>query len=399
MINKLKLYLCLFFMVLFGLISVVLFICAILGLKDGFTVSIISLLIASPFLYMTIKCYSYCKNFGKKKTSITIEQNEKDSKRVEFIEPVVAKSENTDKKKNDGPDYEIKYVSSDGSETIRQIKVIDFKGRMLEAVCFLRHEKRTFAVSRIAECIDLSTGEVIQEELHFYFNRRYNKNYKISTMFSFEEWSTAEFVDVPEIPKEIDGFSLNEKFNMKILDIDSGVVEKEFVCEKVRSSLYNENQYYVSLHDSDGKIYNVDLGKILNVDGVENFGKYLIDKFYESDSGKASVILSKYFSELCIFAYLGRADSSITPKKRAVICDYLRAVGADCNDEVLSKALRKVKIEQQEFKKQVNSYSKVIAANNKNIFLQACDSVVGGRDKAKPFGLAGLQYIESKITL
>ena len=344
---------------------------------------------------MTVKLFLYCKNFGKEKPSSVVEQKTL----AEPVESVPSKKEKATKKNNDGPDFEIKYVSSDGEETVRQIKVIDFKGRMLEAVCFLRHEKRTFAVSRIVECVDLSTGEVIQEELHFYFNRRYNKNYKISTMFSFEEWTTAEFVSVPEMPKEIDGFSLDEKLSMRILDLDSGVVEKEFVCDKVRSSLYNENQFYVSLHDADGKVYSVDLGKILKVEGVENFCEYLISKFYESDSGKASVLLSKYFQELFILAYLGRADSSITPKKRAAICEYLRSVGADCNDEILSKALRKVKVDQQEFKKLVNSYSKSILTENKKSFLQACESVLGGREKAKPFGFAGLQYIESKITL
>lgn len=395
MLNKLKLYISLFAFVFFLLIDLFVFAGIIASIGKSVAQVLVLLIIAASFVYLTVKLFLYSKNVGKEKPSSIIEQKTLE----EPVESVSSKKEKVVKKKNDGPDFEIKYVSSDGEETVRQIKVIDFKGRMLEAVCFLRHEKRTFAVSRIAECVDLSTGEVIQEELHFYFNRRYNKNYKISTMFSFEEWTTAEFVDVPEMPKEIDGFALNEKLNMQILDLDSGVVEKEFVCEKVRSSLYNENQFYVSLRDADGNVYSVDLGKVLKVEGVENFGKYLISKFYESDSGKSSVILSKYSYEVSILTYLGRADSSITPKKRAAICEYLRSVGADCNDEILSKALRKVKVDQQEFKKIVNAYSKTIADGNKKEFLQACESVVGGREKAKPFGFAGLQYIESKITL
>ena len=395
MLNKLKLYISLFVFALFLLLDIFFLTCAVASVGKGTETTIILLIIAFPFVYITVKLFLYCKRFGKEKPSSVVEQKTL----VEPVESVPFKKEKVTKKKNDGPDFEIKYIAADGSETVRQIKVIDFKGRMLEALCFLRHEKRTFAVSRIEECVDLSTGEVIQEELHFYFNRRYNKNYKISTMFSFEEWATAEFVDVPEIPKEIDGFALNEKLNLQILDLDSGIVEKEFVCEKVRSSLYNENQFYVSLRDADGNVYSVDLGKILKVEGVENFGKYLISKFYESDSGKASVILSKYFYEVSILAYLGRADSSITSKKRSAICEYLCSIGADCNDEILSKALRKIKVDQQEFKKQVNSFSKSISAENKKLFLQACESVLGGREKAKPFGFAGLQYIESKITL
>lgn len=395
MINKLKLYVSLFAFAFFLLIDVFFLTGIITSVGESIGAAVVLLVMTVPFVYLTIKIFLYCKHFGKEKPSSNVEQ----TITTEHIENVPVKKEKAAKKKNDGPDFEIKYIASDGSETARQIKVVDFKGRLLEAVCFLRHEKRTFAVSRIAECVDLSTGEVIQEELHFYFNRRYNKNYKISTMFNFEEWATAEFVDVPEMPKEIDGFALNEKLNMQILDLDSGVVEKEFVCEKVRSSLYNENQFYLSLRDADGNVYSVDLGKVLKVEGVENFGEYLISKFYESDSGKASVLLSKYFQELFILAYLGRADSSITPKKRAAICEYLRSVGADCNDEILSKALRKVKVDQQEFKKIVNDYSKMIADVNKKDFLQACESVLGGREKAKPFGFAGLQYIESKITL
>lgn len=395
MLNKIKLYISLFAFSFFLLIDIFFLAGIIASVGESIASAVVLLVITVPFVYLTIKIFLYCKRFGKEKPSSNVEQ----AIPAERIENFPVEKEKTAKKKNDGPDFEIKYIASDGSETVRQIKVIDFKGRMLEAVCFLRHEKRTFAVSRIAECVDLSTGEVIQEELHFYFNRRYNKNYKLSTMFSFEEWTTAEFVNVPEMPKEIDGFSLDEKLNMQILDLDSGVVEKEFVCDKVRSSLYNENQFYMSLRDSDGKVYSVDLGKILKVKGVENFGEYLISKFYESDLGKASVLLSKYFQELFILAYLGRADSSITPKKRATICEFLRSVGADCNDEIISKALRKIKVDQQEFKKIVNAYSKTIANGNKKDFLQACGSVVGGREKAKPFGFAGLQYIESKIIL
>lgn len=395
MLNKIKIYISLFAFFFFLLIDVFFLAGIIASVGESITTAVVLLIMVVPFVYLTIKIFLYCKYFRKEKPSSNVEQTIP----AEHIENVPVEKEKTAKKKNDGPDFEIKYVSSDGEETVRQIKVIDFKGRMLEAMCFLRHEKRTFAVSRIAECIDLSTGEVIQEELHFYFNRRYNKNYKISTMFSFEEWVTAEFVSVPEMPKEIDGFSLDEKLSMRILDLDSGVVEKEFVCEKVRSSLYNENQFYVSLRDADGNVYSVDLGKVLKVEGVENFGEYLISKFYESDSGKASVLLSKYFQELFILAYLGRADSSITPKRRAAICEYLRSVGADCNDEILSKALRKIKVDQQEFKKIVNAYSKTITDGNKKDFLQACESVVGGREKAKPFGFAGFQYIESKIIL
>lgn len=374
MISKIKSFVSLFVLVSLLLIDLILIIIFILCIKESVVGSVVTLVFAAPFLYLTKICLSSVKKHNN--SSIELKK---------------------DKNENSDADYEIKYVSSEGEETVRQIKVIDFKGRMLEAICFLRHEKRTFAVSRISECIDLKTGELIQEELHFYFNKKYNKNYKISTMFSFEEWTVASFVDVPDLPAAIDGFSVDKLLKMKIVDLESGILEKDFVCEKVRLSLYNENQYYVSLHDSTGKRYNVDLGKVLNVEGVENFGFYLTELFYCSDSGKASVLMDKFMNELSIMTYLGRADSSITPKKRLIMCDYLKAVGACCDDNILSKALRKVKVDLEDFKKAVNNYSKNIPDEMKKNFIAAAEAIVGGREKAKPFGLAGLQYIESKI--
>ena len=59
----------------------------------------------------------------------------------------------------------------------------------------------------------------------------------------------------------------------------------------------------------------------------------------------------------------------------------------------------KVKVELPEFKKFVNVYSKFIEDGQKGSFLSVVESIVGGREKAKPFGLAGLQYIESKIKI
>ena len=58
---------------------------------------------------------------------------------------------------------------------------------------------------------------------------------------------------------------------------------------------------------------------------------------------------------------------------------------------------RRIKVDTAEFKKIVNAFSKISPEDRKNAFVKAAELVVGGRAKAKPFGLAGLQYIESKI--
>ena len=392
MTKKVWYFIVLFVFVLLSIIDLILIVCAVFGVKENIAGTITALVISLPFVYLTVKCFLYVKNFNNPKQKQVENIDKKD------VEPVVENNIKPKKKKSDiFPDYEIRYRSSEGEETVRQIKVIDFKGRMLEALCFLRHEKRTFLVSRIVECVDLSTSEVISGDLHFYFNEKFRKNYNMSTMFSFDEWVVASFVNVPEFPSEIDGFDVDETFNMKIVDLDDGIVDGDFVCGKIRSSLYNENQFYVSLRNLNGKTYNVDLGKILFVKGIENFGEFLINKFLKSDSGKACLLLKKFYNELLILTYLGRADSSITPKKRSFICEYLNIAGADCNDDILVKVLRRVKVDLNEFKKAVSSYSLSIPDNLKKDFLRCSESIIGGREKAKPFGLAGLQYIDSKI--
>ena len=98
--------------------------------------------------------------------------------------------------------------------------------------------------------------------------------------------------------------------------------------------------------------------------------------------------------------YLGRADdASINEKKRRIICDYLTSTGRDCTNEILAIVAKRIKVDTNEFKKIVNAFSKCIDNSAKPLLLEAANQIVGGRAKAKPFGLAGLQYIESKIKL
>ena len=180
---------------------------------------------------------------------------------------------------------------------------------------------------------------------------------------------------------------------------NEGFLNDEFICEKMFLSSYNSDKFYVSMRNYKGERYNVGLSKIVSVDGIDNFGEYLESKFYASVYGKAIALLQRYSDELSILIYLGRADASLTAAKRTAICNYLNSIGANTSEDVIARAGRRIKVETTEFKKIVNSFSKIVPEDRKKAFLDAAELVVGGRAKAKPFGLAGLQYIESKIKI
>ena len=342
-----------------------------------------------PLLLAAKKCYSYHKkiNFKKRSSakpiSVSVEDDEHD-------EPIGFSG-----KKN--PEYEITYTDYEGERTTRKISVLKFDGKSIESFCFLRGEERTFYIKRISECVDLSTGEVVNEDLRQFFAKKFNMNLKPCDMYDFDEWAEMSYSQVPELPGDLHGFELNEKIKMTIVTFNDGFINDEFVCEKVYSSSYESDQFYIVMYNSKGERFNVGLSKIVSVDGVDDFAKYLESKFYESDSGKSSMLLQRFSAELSILVYLGRADASLTAAKRNVICDYLNGIGAETSEDIVAKVGRRIKVDTAEFKKIVNAFSKIIPEDRKNAFVKAAELVVGGRAKAKPFGLAGLQYIESKI--
>lgn len=299
--------------------------------------------------------------------------------------------------------FEIKYRSSENEITTRKIFAENFDGKMIKGYCFLRNEERTFFVPRIIECVDLETGELVKPcdyygDLRFYFNKKLNANLTPREMFDFDYWTKISFIPDFDFPEEIDGFEIDKKLKMEIVTLD-GLRYEEFICRTIRKSMINENQFYVTLSTDSGEILNVDTGKIITVDGVENFGEYLVNEFNNSDYGKSSKLLKTFYSELCAFAYLGRADSSMTLKKRNIVCDYLKSVGSEIDDSVLSKTLRKISVDLNDFKKNVDLLSKRFSSDDKANFVRASKFIIGGVEKAKPFGLAGLQYIESKMSV
>ena len=122
-------------------------------------------------LLLTKACLDYHKKFSQ-------EQKPADKQVVfdddEADEPVWVSSIEKPKKKVGQdrpmqPEFEIRYIDAAGRVSVRQIYVIDFDGRLLEAYCFLRNEERSFIVDRIDECVDLSTGEVVDDDLCKFF--------------------------------------------------------------------------------------------------------------------------------------------------------------------------------------------------------------------------------------
>lgn len=316
------------------------------------------------------------------------------------IDSIVNENAEKQKNKNLKPNYEIKYKDAEGNISVRKIFVRRFDGRVLEAHCFLRGEERTFYVPRIVECVDLETGEVINADefygdLRWYFCKRFNKRYKPSDMFNFDEWSGFSFSSFTPLLGEMDRFEINEVFVMKIADYDDGFITRKFSCGSVWTT--RSEGFYISLEDTNGTLYDIAFNKIISVEGIEDFGKYLNDKFLNSDEGKAVRLQKNCEEELSILIYLARADSAFTAKKRNVICEYLKNSGHDCSDEILVLIGKKIKVELNAFKKYVRDYSVKIDPSKKPLFLAAANEIVGGKEKAKPFGLAGLQYVESKI--
>lgn len=297
------------------------------------------------------------------------------------------------------PNYEIKYKDAEGNISVRKIFVRDFDGRVLDAYCFLRNDDRTFYVPRIVECVDLETGEVLSNgkcDLRWYFNERFKKNFKPSDMFEYDEWVKTGVSSCTPFVDDISGFDVDDDFRMKILTYKDGEISGRFHCGKVYSSMYDG--FYMSLIGDNGNSYNVEPNKIISVEGVEDIGKFINEKFLNSKEGKARRLQKECEDELSIFVYLGRADdASINEKKRNVICNYLQNTGRECTNELLAVVSKRIKVDTSEFKKIVNVFSKSIDPSKKPLFLAAVNEIVGGKEKAKPFGLAGLQYIESKI--
>lgn len=355
--------------------------------------------VLSAFLiFLTLKIRSYSKKLDKPKynaSKCSNKLNNDDDERPD--EPIwTLDGQNQTELK---PNFEIKYKSAEGEVTVRKVFAKDFDGKMLDAYCFLRDDDRTFYVPRIIECVDLATGEVLSNDkgdLRWYFNERFKKDFKPSDMFEYDEWVKMSFSSCAQLVDDISGFDVDDYFVMKIATYKDGVVSGRFHCGKVYSSMYDG--FYIAVTGEDGCSYNVEPNKVISVEGVEDIVKYINDKYLSSNECKARRLQKECESEISVLVYLCRADgSSLNEKKRTVICNYLKNTGRECTTEILAIVARRISVDTNDFKKIVNALSKMLGASSRPLLLATANEIVGGKEKAKPFGLAGLQYIESKI--
>lgn len=85
-------------------------------------------------------------------------------------------------------ELEIDYKDSEGKETTRQVRLLkysvnpDLSEAYLRAHCYLRDSWRTFLSTRIGRCVDIETGEIIQD-----IPKYLKEKYENSTIYFLEK--------------------------------------------------------------------------------------------------------------------------------------------------------------------------------------------------------------------
>ena len=93
-----------------------------------------------------------------------------------------------DWKKLEDLELEIDYKDSEGKETTRQVRLLkysvnpDMSEAYLRAHCYLRDSWRTFLSTRIGRCVDIETGEIIQD-----IPKYLKEKYENSTIYFLEK--------------------------------------------------------------------------------------------------------------------------------------------------------------------------------------------------------------------
>lgn len=179
------------------------------------------------------------------------------------------------------PEFEIKYCKANGDRSVRKIKVVKI-GEFLDAYCFLKNSVCTFAFYRIEECVDLSTGELVTEDFRNYYAKSRADKFRPCDVFDFYYWEDVRYSDYSELPKGVSKFEIDEKHLMEIATYKEGVLKKEFLCGHVIRNKGSIDRYLIELIDDKGEKIFAGMSKIISVDGIDDFGKYLTRKFYES---------------------------------------------------------------------------------------------------------------------
>lgn len=183
------------------------------------------------------------------------------------------------------PEFEIKYRKNKSDITVRKITVVKL-GEFLDAYCFLRNSVCTFAFSKIIECVDLSTGEIVKDDFRTYYAKTRVNSIKPIEVFDFYCWEDIRYSSFLDLPAEISGFDVNQKFFMDVVTFKYGEIKEEFVCKRVIEKKKEADRFCVELVDSSNKKLFVGMSKIISVDGIDDFGEYLTEKFYEYKADK-----------------------------------------------------------------------------------------------------------------
>jgi hypothetical protein len=183
------------------------------------------------------------------------------------------------------PEFEIKYRKNKSDITVRKITVVKL-GEFLDAYCFLRNSVCTFAFSKIIECVDLSTGEKVNDDLRVYYAKSRVKTIKPIDVFDLRYWEPIRYSSFMDLPSEISGFKLNQKFMMDVVTFKYGERIEEFICNRIIRRENESERFCVELIDSSNKKLFVGMSKIISVEGIEDFGEYLTEKFYEYKADK-----------------------------------------------------------------------------------------------------------------
>lgn len=116
------------------------------------------------------------------------------------------------------PEFKIKYRNSEGVVTVRKIALLDIVGAGISAFCFLRNDVREFYCPHIQECVDLSTGELVTENLMVFFVKKRYPRRRLSRVFEYDEWCEIPYVEIPDgLPEKLELFDIDRRVHAKIV--------------------------------------------------------------------------------------------------------------------------------------------------------------------------------------
>lgn len=177
------------------------------------------------------------------------------------------------------PEFEIRYKGGDGAISVEKIIVLGIGDARVDAFSFTRNEFHTFYIPGIEACVDISTGELINENLMVFFIKFLYPRRKLSRIFTYDDWCEISYVVIPEeLPEDLCFFKLDKTLHARIVSYKENVIEDDFYFGKIMDSYYYSDKYFIEVKDSKGEKMNVGFSKILSVEN-RNFVEYLLEEF------------------------------------------------------------------------------------------------------------------------